>query len=176
MVGDGQPQSRRQSTSASIASNERRDAPGSGHQAWCGRYRRRQIDEVCLCIAGSRRVRRLPTVAVIRKRRSAGGREVPLTAVSKCSNVRLRNCGYSITSSRRASWDGGTVILSAFVVFMVIASLYLVGAWTGRSSRKIRPGPHLLQRAQSGERTGGTVARAARLKRRCASGRLSCCR
>src|SRR5215471_21181668 len=24
---------------------------------------------------------------------------VPLTAVSKCSNVRLRNCGYSITSS-----------------------------------------------------------------------------
>jgi hypothetical protein len=59
---------------------------------------------------------------------------------------------------------------------MVIASLYLVGAWTGRSSRKIRPAPHLLQRAQSGERTGGTVARAARLKRRCASGRLSCCR
>src|SRR5262245_60751829 len=49
---------------------------------------------------------------------------------------------------------------------MVIASLYLVGAWTGRSSRKIRPPPHLLQRAQSGERTGGTVARAARLKRR----------
>src|SRR5262245_66349564 len=59
-----------------------------------------------------------------------------LTAVSKCSNVRLRDCGYSITSSRRASWDGGTVILSAFAVFMVIASLYFVGAWTGRSSRK----------------------------------------
>src|SRR5215510_2093626 len=73
--------------------------------------------------------------------------------------ARLRNCGYSITSSRRASWDGGTVILSAFAVFMVIASLYLVGAWTG-ISRRIRPAPHLLQRTQSGERTGGTVARA----------------
>ena len=44
--------------------------------------------------------------------------------------------------------------------------------------RKIRPAPHLLQRAQSprrqGERTGGTVTRGPRLKRRRTSGRLSC--
>ena len=43
----------------------------------------------------------------------------------------------------------------------------------------IAPRPHGTarpQRAQSAERTGGTVARAARLKRRCASGRVSCCR
>jgi len=53
-------------------------------------------------------------------------------------------------------------------------------AWSPRVARP-RHWPPGRRRRQFpivfiGERTGGTVARAARLKRRCASGRLSCCR
>jgi hypothetical protein len=41
---------------------------------------------------------------------------------------------YSITSSARASSDGGTVRPSAFAVLRLIANSYLVGACTGRSA------------------------------------------
>jgi hypothetical protein len=99
----------------------------------------------------------------------------PLTAVSKCSNVRQRNCGYSITSSRRASWDGGTG--NSERLRRLHGNCQLVLGWC--LDRKIQPQNPTgtappSTRAQSGERTGGTVARAA--KRRCASGCLSCCR
>ena len=40
---------------------------------------------------------------------------------------------HSITSSARASRDGGTARPSALAVFRLIASSYLVGACTGRS-------------------------------------------
>jgi len=41
---------------------------------------------------------------------------------------------HSITSSARASRDGGTVNPSAFAVLRLITSSYLVGACTGRSA------------------------------------------
>ena len=41
---------------------------------------------------------------------------------------------YSITSSARASTEGGTVRPSAFAVLRLITSSYLVGACTGRSA------------------------------------------
>src|SRR5437762_13398975 len=41
---------------------------------------------------------------------------------------------YSITSSARASRDGGTVRPSALAVLRLISSSYLVGACTGRSA------------------------------------------
>jgi hypothetical protein len=41
---------------------------------------------------------------------------------------------YSITSSARASSVGGTSMPSAFAVFKLMASSYLVGACTGRSA------------------------------------------
>ena len=41
---------------------------------------------------------------------------------------------YSITSSARASSDGGTVRPSVFAVLRLITSSYLVGACTGRSA------------------------------------------
>src|SRR4051794_39518991 len=41
---------------------------------------------------------------------------------------------HSITSSARASNEGGTSRLSAFAVFKLITSSYLVGACTGRSA------------------------------------------
>ena len=41
---------------------------------------------------------------------------------------------YSITSSARASKDGGRVRPSAFAVLRLITSSYLVGACTGRSA------------------------------------------
>src|SRR4029077_9228837 len=41
---------------------------------------------------------------------------------------------HSITSSARASSDGGTVRPSALAVFRLITSSYLVGACTGRSA------------------------------------------
>jgi hypothetical protein len=41
---------------------------------------------------------------------------------------------YSITSSARASRDGGTVRPIAFAVLRLITNSYLVGAWTGRSA------------------------------------------
>src|SRR3954454_4477590 len=40
---------------------------------------------------------------------------------------------HSITSSARASRDGGTVRPSALAVLRLISSSYLGGAWTGRS-------------------------------------------
>jgi hypothetical protein len=56
---------------------------------------------------------------------------------------RSANCGlmhrskphlHSITSSARASRVGGTSRPSAFAVFRLTTSSYLVGAWTGRSA------------------------------------------
>src|SRR5262249_32190482 len=41
---------------------------------------------------------------------------------------------HSITSSARASSDGGTVRPSVFAVLRLITSSYLVGAWTGSSA------------------------------------------
>jgi hypothetical protein len=41
---------------------------------------------------------------------------------------------HSITSSARASSEGGTVIPSAFAVLRLITVSYLVGAWTGKSA------------------------------------------
>ena len=41
---------------------------------------------------------------------------------------------YSITSSARASTDGGTVRPSSFAVWRLITNSYLVGACTGRSA------------------------------------------
>jgi len=49
------------------------------------------------------------------------------------SNDALRKA-YSITSSARASSDGGTVRPSAFAVLRLITNSYLVGACTGRSA------------------------------------------
>src|SRR6516164_4206072 len=43
-------------------------------------------------------------------------------------------CGYSMTSSARASSVGGTSSPSAFATLRLIASSNLVGAWTGRSA------------------------------------------
>src|SRR5262245_4114279 len=57
---------------------------------------------------------------------------VPIAAVSICSNVRSRTLHYSITSSARASSEGGTVMPSALAVLRLITSSYLVGACTGR--------------------------------------------
>ena len=55
---------------------------------------------------------------------------VPKAAVSNRSNA----APYSITSSARASSDGGTVRSSAFAVLRLITNSYLVGACTGRSA------------------------------------------
>jgi hypothetical protein len=44
-----------------------------------------------------------------------------------------RTSAYSITSSSRASTDGGTVRPSAFAIFRLIISLNLIGACIGRS-------------------------------------------
>src|SRR5262249_49610942 len=41
---------------------------------------------------------------------------------------------HSITSSARASSDGGTSTPSALAVLRLITSSYLIGAWTGRSA------------------------------------------
>jgi hypothetical protein len=41
---------------------------------------------------------------------------------------------YSITSSARASSEGGTVRPSAFAVLRLITNWYLFGDWTGRSA------------------------------------------
>src|SRR5262245_18800522 len=41
---------------------------------------------------------------------------------------------YSITSSARASRDGGIVRLSSYAVLRLITSSYLVGACTGKSA------------------------------------------
>src|SRR2546421_1311353 len=55
---------------------------------------------------------------------------VPKAAVSNRSNAGP----YSITSSARASIDGGISRPSAFAVLRLITSSYLVGACTGRSA------------------------------------------
>jgi hypothetical protein len=53
---------------------------------------------------------------------------VPKADIERC---------YSITSLACASTDGGTASPSAFAVFRLIASSYLVGACTGRSAGSI---------------------------------------
>ena len=47
--------------------------------------------------------------------------------LSRCSKVGEQRCGYSITSSARASTDGGTSRPSALAVFALITSSNLVG-------------------------------------------------
>src|SRR5262245_51640772 len=49
-------------------------------------------------------------------------------------DVLVRNPGYSITSSARASRVGGTSRPSALAVLRLMTSSYLVGACTGRSA------------------------------------------
>ena len=60
------------------------------------------------------------------------GPECPLCA--KSILIRCSNIAYSITSSARASDEGGTVMPSAFAVFRLIIRSYLVGACTGKSA------------------------------------------
>jgi hypothetical protein len=48
-------------------------------------------------------------------------------------NKHVNRGHHSMTSSARASNDGGTVMPSAFAVFRLITSSYLVGTCTGRS-------------------------------------------
>jgi hypothetical protein len=55
---------------------------------------------------------------------------VGASAVSRCSKLYR----YSITSSARASSDGGTSRPSAVAVFRLITSSYLVGFCTGKSA------------------------------------------
>ena len=47
---------------------------------------------------------------------------------------RSKTCGYSITSSARASNAGGTSRPSALALFKLMTSSYLVGACTGKSA------------------------------------------
>jgi hypothetical protein len=54
--------------------------------------------------------------------------------VSRCSNVREQNCGYSITSSARPSSGSGNVIPSALAVLRLSTSSTLMDCWTGRSA------------------------------------------
>jgi hypothetical protein len=61
-------------------------------------------------------------------------RKVPRGDLSRCSNVREQSCGYSITSSARASRLGATSRPSDLAVLRLITSLYLVGCCTGRSA------------------------------------------
>src|SRR5262245_1146291 len=61
-------------------------------------------------------------------------RLVPSSAVSMCSNVRVRKLDYSITSSARASSDGGIVNPSALATLTLMTSSNLVDCSTGRSA------------------------------------------
>jgi hypothetical protein len=59
---------------------------------------------------------------------------VPKPALSSCNGISKRGRAYSITSSARASSDGGTVILSALAVLRLITSSNLAGCWIGISA------------------------------------------
>ena len=61
-------------------------------------------------------------------------REGPRGDLSRCSNVRGQSCGYSITSSARASRLGATSRPSDLAVLRLITSSYLVGCCTGKSA------------------------------------------
>jgi hypothetical protein len=61
---------------------------------------------------------------------------VPIPALSRCNKVRRQracSAAYSITSSARASSEGGTVRPSAFAVLRLSTSSSFVGCWIGRS-------------------------------------------
>jgi len=58
----------------------------------------------------------------------------PKTCTKPAVSNRSKPTHYSITSSARASSDGGTVRPSALAVVRLIAVTYLVGACTGRSA------------------------------------------
>src|SRR5262245_46530990 len=63
----------------------------------------------------------------------------PQSRHRRCANqcllrAKSASWAYSITSSARASTDGGTVRPSALAVLRLITSSYLVGACTGRSA------------------------------------------
>jgi hypothetical protein len=60
-------------------------------------------------------------------------RQVPKAAVSRCSKRTCAQCGYSITSSARASSVGGTSRPSALAILRLMTSTNLTGAWTGSS-------------------------------------------
>src|SRR5262245_20607886 len=70
----------------------------------------------------------LPTKADVGQR-NCDVRFVPKADILRCG----KECRYSITSSARASRVGGTSSPSAFAVFRLITSSYLVGKLTGRS-------------------------------------------
>jgi hypothetical protein len=57
--------------------------------------------------------------------------ECPLRANS--ATHAAQRSGYSITSSARASSEGGTVMPSTFAVLRLMTSSNLVGTWTGSS-------------------------------------------
>src|SRR3974377_1876322 len=57
-------------------------------------------------------------------------RYLPKADIVRCGEIRR----YSITSSARASRDWGTDKPSAFAVFRLMASSYLLGASTGKSA------------------------------------------
>jgi hypothetical protein len=68
--------------------------------------------------------------------RSSRERGCPSSAISGPKQVQQVACraNYSITSSARASSDGGTVIPSAFAVLRLMTNSILVGCKTGRSA------------------------------------------
>src|SRR5262249_52131921 len=57
----------------------------------------------------------------------------PIGDLSRCSNMRGTSCGYSITSSARASSVGGTVRPSALAVVRLMTRSNLIGCSTGMS-------------------------------------------
>ena len=66
--------------------------------------------------------------------RRHGAAQVPDASVVNDPTAKILANDYSITSSARASSDGGTVRPSALAVLRLIANSYLVGACTGRSA------------------------------------------
>ena len=60
-------------------------------------------------------------------------RVVPIPDVSVCSKLRIQMLAYSITSSARASKDGGVVIPSALAVLTLITSSVFETCCTVRS-------------------------------------------
>ena len=69
----------------------------------------------------------------LKQQTTVARRDVPGPDLSGCSNVHCRSWTYSITSSARASIEGGTVRPRAFAVLRLINSSNLVGCCTGRS-------------------------------------------
>src|SRR5262249_48932776 len=56
-----------------------------------------------------------------------------LCAITGCEQAQQKNLAYSMTSSARASSEGGTVRPRAFAVFILMISSNCVGCSTGRS-------------------------------------------